>query len=422
MSNSLAISAVTATLQRIIADGLQNNLPPVIPPGFSTAGVKVTSQPPEKPVGAEIKHINIFLYNTELNPAFRNQGMPGRVKSGEPGIPPLALNLYYLITAYGRDSNDDDLYSQFLLCNAMHTLHDHTLLDPVEIKAALIGNDLHEQIERVRITPHALSLDDIYKLWSTFQAPARTSAAYMVSVVLIESRRPVKAPLPVITRGEEDKGVDVLAALPPTIDKLIMPDGLPALRLGDEFKIRGQRLKDDNVRVEIKSKRSDEIFAPESLVKITDAEIIAKLPAPGDITDPNSAAAKWPVGQYELAVVVSSIGGKERLSEIISFSLAPSITVAPNAAAAGDIDVTVTCAQNILPDQDVSLLFGSREIKVPSSAHTAATNTLIVEVTDAQAADDPYVVRLRVDGVDSIPVEPGVKPPQFAANQKVKVT
>jgi hypothetical protein len=304
----------------------------------------------------------------------------------------------------------------------MHTLHDHNLLGPAEVKAALNGNDLHEQIERVRVTPHALSLDDIYKLWSTFQAPARASAAYMVSVVLIESRRPLKAPLPVIARGEEDKGVDVVAALPPMIDKLIMPDGVPALRLGDEFTIRGQHLKDDLVRVEIKSKRSDEIFAPETLVKVTDTEIIAKLPAPGDILDPNSPAAKWPVGQYELAVVLSSAGGKERPSEVVSFSLAPAITVSPNAAGAGDIDVTVTCTQNILPAQDVSLLFGSREIKVPSSEHTAATATLVVTVTGAEAASDPYVVRLRVDAVDSIPVEPGVKPPQFAANQKVKVT
>ena len=48
----------------------------------------------------------------------------------------------------------------------------------------------HEQIERVRITPQPLSVDELSKLWTAFQTHFRISAAYQVSVVLIESTRP----------------------------------------------------------------------------------------------------------------------------------------------------------------------------------------------------------------------------------------
>jgi len=47
-----------------------------------------------------------------------------------------------------------------------------------------------------------MSLEDVSKLWTTFQTQYRISAAYEVSVVIIESSRIVKTPLPVLTRGE----------------------------------------------------------------------------------------------------------------------------------------------------------------------------------------------------------------------------
>ena len=33
--------------------------------------------------------------------------MPGRVRPGETGPPPLPLTLHYLLTAYGEDDDDD---------------------------------------------------------------------------------------------------------------------------------------------------------------------------------------------------------------------------------------------------------------------------------------------------------------------------
>ena len=53
---------------------------------------------------------------------------------------------------------------------------------------------------QIRITPEPLTVDEMSKLWSSFQKEYRMSTAYQASVVLIESDRRARAPLPVLTR------------------------------------------------------------------------------------------------------------------------------------------------------------------------------------------------------------------------------
>ena len=193
MSNSLAIAAVTKTLQHLLTTGV-----PDLPGG----GV-ITMTPDKAPPN---KHqINIFLYHMPLNAAWRNMDMPRQVRPGETGQPPLGLNLSYMITGYGQ--GDDETLSQQWLGKAMGVLHDHPLLGADEIKSALAGSGLEDQIERVRITPQNLSSDEMSKLWTAFQAPYRNSMAYQADVILIESTRPSRTPLPVLTRGAQDQGL-----------------------------------------------------------------------------------------------------------------------------------------------------------------------------------------------------------------------
>jgi hypothetical protein len=71
----------------------------------------------------------------------------------------------------------------------------------------------------------------------------------------------------------------------------------------------------------------------------------------------------------------------------------------------------------------VQLIFGSSQIAAVSMA-TPANPLLPSSATFAipEAAPAQYVVRLRIDGVDSIPVDFGSVPPAFDPNQKVTVT
>src|SRR6266850_4384086 len=224
MSNSLAIAAVTATLRQLIEDGVRD-----------VPGAGASTQPPDKVTTTNL--VNLYLYQTVINAAWRNRDMPRQVKPGETGQPPLALNLYYLLTAYGQGDDSQTVDGHRLLGQAMRVMHDHPVLNSAEIKAAFPDGDLEDQIEHVRITPQPMTLDEMSKLWTTFQAKYRISTAYEVSVVLIESTRPSRTPLPVLKRGEDDRGVDAQGNLTPpfpTLIGIVFPtERQPSAELGD---------------------------------------------------------------------------------------------------------------------------------------------------------------------------------------------
>src|SRR4051812_12161812 len=114
MSNPLAIAALTATLRHLLDRGLAAALP----------GTQVTARPPDKARGEFTgNQVNLFLYHTLPTPAWRTPGLPAGA-----GQPPLALDLYYLLSAYGQDDDDADPASHRLLGRAMRILHDHPVL------------------------------------------------------------------------------------------------------------------------------------------------------------------------------------------------------------------------------------------------------------------------------------------------------
>ncbi|WP_044292318.1 DUF4255 domain-containing protein [Rivularia sp. PCC 7116] len=403
MSNSLAIAAVTTTLRNLIARGIGDEL----------GSGSVTTRPPDKARenGESSNQINIFLYHTLPNAALRNQDIPSRVKPGETGKLPLALNLYYLITAYGQDN--DDILGHRLLGAAMRVLHDAAILKPEDIKAALPESNLHQQIERIRITPVSLSLDDVSKLWTTFQTQYRISAAYEVSVILIDSSLPVKTPLPVLTRGSEDKGVTAQADLIPpfpTLETLQLPNRQLSVRLGEEISVKGHNLNSDDGRVLVllKNKNLDISVELELQQQSSATEINIQIP---------NQPADFPAGFYTVAVKLRR-EGKEQTTNALPFSLAPKIE--PNTP--NNQTVTIICTPQVWQDQEVTLLLGSRQL-LPTEQQTqnpGKTNTISFNVETIPAGE--YFVRLRVDGVDSLLINNSVKPPVFDSSQKVRLS
>ena len=110
------------------------------------------------------------------------------------------------------------------------------------------------------------------------------------------------------------------------------------------------------------------------------------------------------------------------VSNELAIAFAPQITVSPLGAPSGTLSLTVTCEPRIANGQRVLLLFGDRQL-TPDSIATPADTTqpsTVKFTTDVVAGT--FLVRLRVDGVDSIPVVYAGTPPLASFDPAQKVT
>lgn len=420
MANALAMAAVTAVLKDRLNDGLLNaNLD-------SVGQFSVTSAPPDKleTDNAPANRLNIYLWNATRNAAWANQRLPARGADGARiDNPFLALDLHYILTATGSE----DLNAEILLGYGMQVLHETPVLTRADIRASLGGSnpavdaallpaplrllaaaDLAEQFEQIRITtampdgkgPGQIEL--LSNIWSAFSSSLRASALYQVSCVLIESRRPTRPSLPVLTIGgrtaplQSPRILRVTAMAGPGA----IPDPMAPILPGSWVAIEGSALKSARMRLMLGSRQ----LAPLA-EHVGGRRIDLQLPA------------DQPAGIVRLMVdhlFVPAPDQAERLwesSNAFPLSIAPVIAaVAANGAAAGGRfsgRVTVTLAHRIGERQRPTLLFhplpGGAERAFSALAHIVegADDQVRADLSDVVAGR--YVVRVEIDGAASLP-------------------
>ena len=263
MSSPLAIGAVSAVLRNLLDNGLVEAGAAM---GTSVAVSAVAPDTINLENADDPPRLNLFLYRVTPNRGWSNVDLPSRsAVSGERLTnAPLALDLHYMLTAYGTA----DFQAEILLGYAMHLLHERPVLDRAAIRRALnpspldvsmlppvfqalTASDLADQVELIKITPEAMSIDDLSTLWTAIQTNYRPSSAYQVSVVLIEGTRPAVSPLPVLSRGKRDpvthrdRGVVVNPDLLPPLPTLFTAETefpQTGARLDDEVTLSGVRL------------------------------------------------------------------------------------------------------------------------------------------------------------------------------------
>lgn len=408
MNTALHIAAVTTTLWNLLDRSVHD---PTFEAISGIAGASVTTQPPDIARTDDGNQLNLFLYDIRINPASRNDVNASVRAHGDRGRPPLGLDLYYLLTAYG-DGNEDR-QAHRLLGRAMQALHDRAVLSRAEIQAAFPETTLQEQLDRVRVIPAALSLDDLTKLWSAFNTSYRLSTAYQVSVVLIECLLETGSALPVLSPG-----LDVRPSLVPsfpTLRRIVLPNHQPAVRLGEPVFIEGSGLTGFATRVRFSSPR---LAAP--------LEMVPDIATPTRLTlqIPNNAAAQaaWVAGLYEVAIVVTDGTGEERTTSALPMALAPTLVdLTPNPATPdvnGAVDLTLTVHPWVRPGQRLSVLVGDR----PFEPATIPDPTSSVQVHVRGMAPGNHYLRLRVDGVDSLVVDYAADPPAFDPSQTIVIS
>ncbi|MFL6216664.1 MAG: DUF4255 domain-containing protein [Blastocatellia bacterium] len=433
MSKSQAIAAVTSMLAHIV--------------GVSTgADVKLGRPPAPDNNESQTRKVQLFLYQVTPNAAWRNMDLPTRDSGSQRVLqrPQAALDLHYLFSFYG---NEELLEPQLMMGQAVRDLHARAVLSHDRIlgliddiasndrKAIIRDSEIAQSVEAVRLSPSVLSLDDMYKLWSVFsQTPYVLSVAYLATVVLIEAEETLRPALPVLQRGKDDRGVETLLPPFPSIEALYFglpadkdadprPLSLPAARLDSVLIIKGQNLAGDSHRVRFTHQR----------LPLEREEVIAASDATADeikLVIPSNAAtagADWAVGMYTLNVIIKRAGSdREVLSNELPFAFSPSVTsiAPPNPIARdanGDVQLTVKVKPDVRPEQSAVLYLADRE--VVAAARAAATDTLSFVIENAPVVQNS-LLRLRVDGVDSLPVERQQNPDRlvFADDQKVTIS
>jgi len=413
MSNHAAIAAVTATLTSMIQTAVSETVP----------GSKVTAKPPDRArQGTTVDQVNLFLYRTSIDAAWRNQDPPA-IRAGESGQPPLPLVLSYLVTAYGE--NDDEIVSHRLLGIAMGVLNDRPLLSRKEISEVAPGSGLDTQVERVRITPDPRPQDEISRMWATFGTGYRLSVSYDAALVLIDSETEILAPPPVLSRGSEDRDPRVgtpegpLSAVTglPQIDRVLAPNGGTAARPGDVVSLFGRNLSEVSA-VQVSGMRvADPVDLPIQAATATQIEMQI----------PKSSPKLLPAGTVGVAAVIVGDAGDRTESLAAPLALAPTIVTRAALKAKlnskGEGTLKVKCAPPVQAGQTVALIVGDRLVPGAAPTGTSAELSFVLK----GFSKGTHTLRLRIDGVDSIPLEVPPAPPNadapspmnFDPNQKV---
>lgn len=396
MSNALSIAAVTAVLKDLIENGLVKDAI-----ASSVGDVVVTALPPDRITQGsdERAQINLFLYQVTQNrnadwvsAEFRKQ--QGDSRSGQQ---PLALDLHYLLTAYGAK----DFQAELLLGYVMQLLHDTPIfsreLIEVSLKNAAKVNtssvlsqaftsvsvsDVAENIGQIKISPEFFNMEDNSKLWSSLQTNYRPSAAYQVSMVLIDSRNALKT---------VDSGTQPFLA--PVIEKVIPPS-----EAGKALIICGKGLRGDLTRIRLNS--LEKLIEPKAF---QDNQISVLLP-------PGLFAGVYGVQVVHLKMLLPGMSHNETASNTAAFVLHPTITATVSGIQGSGNDVreaeiTVKFNPKVGQQQRLVLLLdevsinGSNSYSFAVAPRTDDIDSITIPVKNIKAGT--YFVRVQVDGAES---------------------
>ncbi|BDA66010.1 hypothetical protein CAL7716_001760 [Calothrix sp. PCC 7716] len=405
MSNALSIATVTAVIKNLLENGLVSDAI-----AASVGDVLVTALPPDKiQVGSDERaQINLFLYHVtqNRNVDWVSQEYRNRYSSTRTANPPLALDLHYVLTAYGAK----DFQAEILLGYAMQMLHklpiitsntiENALKNAAETSTSSVFSQaisglsvpkLAEQIGQIKLSPEFLNMEESSKIWSALQTHYRPSATYQASMVLIESDNIDKSPIG-----------SVLLPNQPSIEQVTAPaQAETSITVGSTILIRGKRLQGDITKLRLGNQ--DKFFTP---FDVQDTQVSLQTP-------PDLRAG---VQSVQVVHQTMEIGGSQNLieSNVAAFILHPKIIDqtrytksnedSKDNLSSGEINVKFN--PKIGKEQRVILLLNeiSSENPVfyslPIAARATDTDTIAVTVKNVKPG--AYLVRIQVDGATSI--------------------
>jgi hypothetical protein len=434
MSNALAIASVSFVLVDLLNNGL-------IDRDISSAigDVVVSAWAPDQVDDMQSQgqsQLNLFLYNVTQNQGWRNVGYPSRDSAGDRiNNPPLALDLHYLLTAYGAQQ----FHSEILLGYGMQLLHETPVLARAAILKSLSAptqliegtsdlpvnllnlytSELATQVEQIKIWPQMLTTEEISRLWTAFQAKYRTTAAFQASVVLIQSQASTKSALPVKRR--------TVSAIPfnkPIISQVLsLSNTSPPIQSGQailpgySLVLQGSQLEGvESTSVLI---AGEEVFpnsadvtptqitvaipadtpAGTQTVQVVQQLMLGSPPVPhqGVESDPSTFVLHPVIQNITLSTGISPVTGNSVTQ--IDLTLNPAVNVGQNVV----LLLNQVPATTSPPQAPLAYSFVAAPLySLVSPPATAPPPSTLVSISYFGVAPGAYLVRVQVDGAESL--------------------
>lgn len=409
MSNHLAIAAITTTLKNIIYQKINQEI----------EGGNVTTLPLDKSRdNNETNQINLFLYHLFPNLAWQNRHPIAQRNRGESQKSPLGLDLFYLISVYGK--KDDEVSSHQLLGKVISLFHDLNKITPNMIEAAtskeLRESNLHQQIEQINIITLSLSLEETLSIWQGFNVPYRPCVCYQVSVILIDSQQSLTIPLPVLSQHNKQGKIAQLGFLP-TLTNIELPNRKPSAQLGDIITLRGNNLDKPGIKIRLTHTQFKHSLDLDPLEDIKFDRIQIKIPNLEE-----AVVNDWRIGLYLVSIICIEGENQTPQSNELPLSLAAQVVaLTPQETSEGPLKIRIHCTPALQSKQKAFIVWGDQVFPTRKRSHPQQPSITKLTCNIPSVTQGEYVVRLRVDGIDSIPVDFNTFPWEFDQNQKIIV-
>jgi hypothetical protein len=165
---SISIGDITQSLHDLLID--QQN-----PPGQFDVNLQ---SPADEVVDLKTgPQINLFLFRVTENIFLHNNDWaaegPGTLR-----YPPLALNLFYVLTPFAQAKVDEHR----VLGEAMRIFHDFPIVQGADLRGTL-----EDTPEQFKIDLVQLAIEDLTRIWTALAKPYRLSVGYEVRTAVIDS-------------------------------------------------------------------------------------------------------------------------------------------------------------------------------------------------------------------------------------------
>jgi hypothetical protein len=414
----LDLGAVTRTLMKVV--DLTVNASPAWPP-LPSPKLTVSPMPPDKLTGDPVA--GLYLYHLSEDATFKNRPPPPGVSDLR--YTPMALDLYYVLSAHSGENDAGTLTEQLIMGLAVKALRDLPIIDDSTmvggiqvLDPAIRGDD-----NRVRIALQPIPAAEAVSYWTAGSSPLRLSAYYQASVIFLEPETPATGAGRVLQYG-----IQLFTTGTPRLDTsqsfvtyrlpgeaqdrvvLAQPAQVSQLGAGDPFTLLGSGLTGGIAKLLLR-----QISAATPL--IADAGWKLQITAEGATAQTQTMASGTPVppGLYAASIQIArqlklpdgSIRVVNQVSNEVPIAIAPGISSLSAPDAAGEFTIT---GIGFTPAAGVTLYLGNDRANPGNAASlnpgefaVVSTTSLLARLPAGTTTGAAVPVRLIVSGSEAAP-------------------